>query len=74
MNYRLTVIKNPKGTFSYVGSVPIALGVKAKPSLSDVMAGRVYTEDGITYTTKLPVFATREEALNHASKLGFTAY
>lgn len=68
----LHVIKNPAGTFSYVGSIPRELGEKVKPSTSDIMAGRFYTEGDKQFTTKFPSFTSRQAAVKHAASGGFT--
>lgn len=47
------VITNPKGTYSLVGSVPIAMMEKRIPTMSDIMAGRVH--DGFAYVGKVYV-------------------
>ena len=72
-NMGLHVIKNPAGTFSFVGSIPQELGTKVKPTSFDIMAGRYFMDGKTAYAVKFPVFKTREDAVNHAEKSGFTA-
>lgn len=74
MNYPLSVIKNPAGTYSYVGSIPHALGEPVPATKSDVAGGRAYwgpNKKGL-FVTKFPVFKTRADAVAHASEYGFT--
>ena len=71
-NMGLHVIKNPAGTFSFVGSIPQELGERVKPTSSDIMAGRFYMDGEIAYAVKFPVFKTKEDAVSHAKKSGFT--
>ena len=73
MSYGLHVIKNPAGTFSYVGSLPIELGELVKPTPSDIMAGRFIRQEGVVFAVKFPAFNTAEKALQFASEKGFTA-
>lgn len=42
------VITNPAGSFSLVGSVPLAMMTQRKPTTSDIMGGRV-ARDGFAY-------------------------
>ena len=71
-NMGLHVIKNPAGTFSFVGSIPLELGKRVKPTSSDIMAGRFFMDGETAYAVKFPVFKTKEDAINHAKKSGFT--
>lgn len=71
-NLGLHVIKNPAGTYSFVGSIPRALGNQVKPTSDDIIAGRYYeTDNGEILTTKFPVFGTYEEAVLHAKSRGY---
>ena len=45
------IIKNPAGTFSYVGQVPVTLMRTRKPTREDIMGGRVL-DDGLAYVGK----------------------
>jgi len=57
------LIRNPKGTFSVVGSVPeTCLETHTPPSRDEVMAGRVFKRDGAWCGWSGRVFATREAA------------
>lgn len=62
MSYGLHINQNPNGTFSFVGSVPIAVMDQRKPTPSDVMAGR--TINGVAYYCK--GYATVNELLTIA--------
>lgn len=68
------VIKNPAGTYSYVGRIPVVLGNRIPATKSDIMGGRAYryNEDdpGNCYTWKFPVFPTRGEAVEFAAQRG----
>ena len=72
-NYGLHVIKNPAGTYSFVGSIPIELGSKVKPTCSDIMAGRTVSESGQSFAIKFPVFDTSADAVEYAKNKGFVA-
>jgi hypothetical protein len=68
----LHVIRNPAGTYSYVGTVPAALGVEAPATRADVMGGRSYfNANRETVAVRWPVFPSRAEALAHASAHGY---
>lgn len=70
-NAGLHIIRNPKGTFSYVGSIPYALGTEVKATRSDVMGGRAFkSRNGDVVTMKFPVFDTEEESRSHAESKG----
>ena len=74
MSYGLHVIKNPSGTYGFVGSLPIQLGNRVVASTSDIMAGRSLVDKfGLTYMIKYPVFETEVEAVNYAANRGFAA-
>lgn len=51
-NYGLHIIKNPAGTYSFVGSVPLELGEMV---IDKFGSSRL----------KTPVFATEKEAIQH---------
>lgn len=68
------VIKNPAGTYSYVGRIPVVLGNQVPATVADIMGGRAhrYNEDtpGDCYTWKFPNFPTRTEAVEFAAQRG----
>jgi hypothetical protein len=72
-NYQLTLIKNPAGTFSFVGTVPVKLGWLRKD-------GEMLTDDEVKQLARaqMPallaqsrVFKTATMALHAADELGF---
>ena len=70
--YGLHIIKNPAGTYSFVGSIPSELGNIVPANTSDIMGGRAWKdEEGELVTVKFPVFKTREDALHHAKFYGY---
>jgi hypothetical protein len=72
-NLGLHVILNPAGTFSFVGSIPMALATMVPATAADVMAGRAVTgPDGAILAPKFPVFPTRDAAVAFAASKGFT--
>lgn len=78
MAYGLHVIKNPAGSYSYVGTLPAALGTEVPAKPADVYGGRAYRKScdhdptgWKLVTLKFPVFATREEAVSFAESKGF---
>ena len=65
------VIQNPTGSFSFVGSVPVVLGREVPATDSDVFGCRAYrNEKGELVAIKLPVFETREKAVEFAASKG----
>ena len=70
--YGLHVIKNPAGTYSFVGSVPSSLGNIVPANSSDIMALRAWENDnGELFVVKFPVFKNKKDAVNYASKYGY---
>jgi hypothetical protein len=61
------VITNPKGTYSLVGSVPLAMMEKRKPTTADIMGGRVQP-DGFAYVGK--AYATIQDIRDAAEDCG----
>lgn len=58
-NLGLHVIKNPAGTFSFVGTVPAALATWVPASTAAVMGGRAVTApNGAVVEPEWPVFPT----------------
>ena len=73
MNLGLHIIKYPTGTYGYVGRCPVELGEPVPATKADVMGGRSYWgKNGELLTIKWPVFATRQEAIDHAASVGIT--
>ena len=69
--YQLSVIKNPTGTYSYVGSVPHCLGKEVKATRADVMGGRARKNSkGEMVTIKFPIFESKEAAVKFAAEKG----
>lgn len=69
--YKLSVIKNPAGTYSYVGSIPTVLGTEVSATKSDIMGQRWHkNEAGETVTWKFPVFQSESEAIAYATSKG----
>ena len=72
-NLPLCVIKNPAGTYSYVGSIPRDLGKPAPANSSDVAGQRAYRDnDGNLMVTKFPTFETEADAIGYAESKGYT--
>ena len=65
--YPLIVIQAATGVWIYRGSIPRVLGTEAPATCEDIMAGRSYTNQaGKSVVTKFPVFASKQDALDHA--------
>ena len=74
MRYQLTIIKNPAGTYSFVGSIPTILGKQIPASKAAVMGCRsFYNDEGALVEWKFPCFPTLEEAMQHATNNGVQA-
>ena len=71
MNYGLHIIRNPAGTYSYVGTIPTELATMKPTTRDDVMGGRAFSKDGAVFTWKFPVFNTRQAAIQHAAEHGY---
>jgi hypothetical protein len=70
--FGLHVIKNPAGSFSFVGTIPRELGNEVPATTNDVLGCRAYrNEANKLVVTKFPVFPTRESAVLHAEKHGY---
>jgi len=61
------VIKNPAGSFSLVGSVHSEMMTQRKPTVSDIMGGRVQA-DGFAYVGR--AYQTIQEIQDSAAKCG----
>ncbi|MHA1962824.1 MAG: hypothetical protein ACW99U_21755 [Candidatus Thorarchaeota archaeon] len=71
--YKLSIIKNPAGTYSYVGNIPTVLGNEVPATVDDVRGQRWHkNHHGDTMTWKFPVFATEQDAIDHAASRGIT--
>jgi hypothetical protein len=73
MQYQLSLIKNPSGTYSFVGSVPFPLSYERKD-------GGIVTPDYVTEQMRLPAkyrnikaktWASADDALAEAYQWGF---
>lgn len=71
-NFGLHVIKNPAGTYSYVGTVPVVLAEVVPADRAAVLGQRAFidkaTDKIMMY--KSPVFATAAEAVAFAASKG----
>jgi hypothetical protein len=69
----LHVIKNPAGTYSYVGQIPADLCYIVPATKSDVMGGRAWIDkvNGDLVTYKTPIFKSRENAVRYATDHGY---
>ena len=57
------IFRNPAGSYSVAGRVPeTCLDVHTPPTAAEVMGGRWFERDGITYGWKGKAFPTREAA------------
>ena len=73
-NLGLHVLKNPAGTYSYVGSIPVALAEVVPADRAAVLGQRAFFDDaGKAMMHKFPVFPSSEEALQFAAAKGFIA-
>ena len=71
-NLGLHVLKNPAGTYSYVGSIPVELAEVVPADRAATLGQRAFIDDnGKVMMYKFPVFATREEAMSFAEEKGF---
>lgn len=74
-NLGLHVLKNPAGTYSYVGSIPTALGTVVPATRAAVLGQRAWidkdTDALMMY--QFPVFESAEAAVAFAASKGFEA-
>lgn len=71
-NLGLHVIKNPAGTYSYVGSIPMELATLVPMTKAGALSGRAFKDaDGNYVEPKFPVFPTEAEAVAFAESKGF---
>ena len=74
MNLGIHVIKNPAGTYSFVGTLPATLGNIVKADRAAIMGNRTLDErapNGDIQMIKFPVFVTRADAIIYADERGF---
>ena len=72
MNLGLHILKNPAGTYSYVGNVPAALCDVVPADRDDVMGGRAFTDnDGVLMTHRNRTFRSWIAAWDTAVSFGF---
>lgn len=73
MKYELSLIQNPSGSYSFVGSVPVQLGFVTK-------AGNMVTAEEVESQLRLPSnyrtiksrsFTSEHDAWQEAARLGF---
>ena len=70
-NLGVHVIKNPAGTFSFVGTLPMVLADMVPAASDDIRGGRAYTApNGSIVAPKFPVFTSREDAISYARNRG----
>lgn len=70
-NLGLHIIKNPAGSYSYVGSIPAILGMEVPASTAAVMGQRAYrNERGDIVELRFPVFKSKADALEYANAHG----
>ena len=70
-NQNTFVIKNPAGTYSYVGSVPASLMSWHKATIADIRGQRAITApNGDLIAGKSFLAETRQEAIDFAADLG----
>lgn len=68
----LCVIKNPVGTFMFVGSIPADLGKEVPASTAAVLGCRAFkNEAGELVEIKFPTFPTEAEAVAFAEAKGY---
>lgn len=73
-NLGLHVLKNPAGTYSYVGSIPVELAEVVPADRAATLGQRAFIDDnGKVMMYKFPVFQSLEEAVSFAASKGFVA-
>jgi hypothetical protein len=71
-NLGLHVMKNPAGTYSYVGSLPVALAEVVPADREAVLGQRAFFDEARNLKMyKFPVFQSLEAALQFATAKGF---
>jgi hypothetical protein len=72
-NLGLHVLKNPAGTYSYVGSIPVALAEIVPADKGAVLGQRAFIDKATDKTMmyKFPVFETADAAVAFAASKGF---
>ena len=70
-NMPCSIIKNPAGTFSYVGSIPTVLGEERPATRADILGNRTHRNSaGEIVVWKFPVFPTMKAAVEYAQDRG----
>lgn len=73
-NLGLHVLKNPAGTYSYVGSIPVELASVVPADRAAVLGQRAFfDEEGNLKMYKFPIFQSLEEAVSFAASKGLVA-
>ncbi len=70
-NFGLHVMKCPTGVFTYVGTIPYDLMTWRRATTADVMGGRSSKMGDVIVSYVTPVFASRDEAVEHAEAHGY---
>ena len=74
INLGLHILKNPAGTYSYVGSIPVELAEIVPADRAAVLGQRAFidkaTDKVMMY--KFPVFTSQEAAVAFAAGKGFS--
>jgi hypothetical protein len=74
MNYGIHVIKNPAGTYSFVGTLPADLGDVVTADRAAIYGNRTLDKRGPNneiQMIKFPVFHSRANAILHADSRGY---
>lgn len=70
-NLGLHVLKNPAGTYSYFGSVPVSLASIVPADRAAVLGQRAFFDvHGNLMMYKFPIFQSLEEAVSFAASKG----
>lgn len=69
--YGIHLTKNPAGTYSFVGDIPISLCILDVATKADVMAGRAFKDRyGVMVAPKTPCFSSIDEGVKYAKAKG----
>jgi hypothetical protein len=70
-NLGVHIIEPKPGVFSFVGTLPAALGDVVPATTDDIRGGRaIEAPNGAVVTVRFPVFPTRAAAVAHAEARG----
>lgn len=73
--FPLVIVKNPVGTYGFVGSIPLELCEKISATKGGMLGGNVWKEkDGKYYEWKIPSFTTKQQAIDFCKSKGITNY